>query len=110
MTTIESYFTMFESPSEKEIVVYTDGSCRNNGRPNAEAGLGVFFKDEDPRNTCRRITGKQTNNTAELSAIMEAYTILQEDIEKGTRVLICSDSKYAIWCCTSYGEKCHKKG
>lgn len=23
--------------------VYTDGSCENNGQPNASAGLGVYF-------------------------------------------------------------------
>lgn len=26
-------------------VVYTDGCCLNNGRPNARAGVGVWFGD-----------------------------------------------------------------
>lgn len=25
------------------VLVYIDGSCFNNGRPNAKAGLGVWF-------------------------------------------------------------------
>ena len=37
-------------PSTNEINVYTDGSCLNNGKLNAKAGIGIFFKDNDPRN------------------------------------------------------------
>lgn len=30
-------------------IVYSDGSCLNNGKPNARAGLGVYFGAGDPR-------------------------------------------------------------
>lgn len=30
------------------VVVYTDGACENNGQPNAKAGIGVWFSDENP--------------------------------------------------------------
>lgn len=30
------------------VVVYTDGSCLNNGKPNAAAGIGVWFDDGHP--------------------------------------------------------------
>ena len=88
--------------------VFTDGSCSNNGKPNAEAGLGVYLGENDPRNCSKRIIGKQSNNTAELSAIIEVFTILKNDIDGGYPVIIYSDSEYSIKCCGSYGEKCKK--
>ena len=32
--------------------VGTDGTCENNGRPDAIAGWGVFFGEEDERQEC----------------------------------------------------------
>tara|TARA_B100000686_G_C16645773_1_gene892706 strand:- start:561 stop:1244 length:684 start_codon:yes stop_codon:yes gene_type:complete len=91
------------------IIVYTDGACSNNGKETAKAGIGVYFRENDPRNVSKRIEGRQTNNTAELKAILEVYYILEKNIERGEQILICSDSQYAIRCCTDYGEKCEKK-
>ena len=88
-----------------EIYVYTDGACSNNGKPNAKAGLGVFFGEGDSRNLSKRVEGRQTNNVAELSAIIEVYRILEKDIEAGKNVLICSDSKIAIGWCRTTGRK-----
>ena len=76
--------------------VFTDGACINNGKPNAIAGIGVFLTNNDPRNVSRRVEGKQTNNVAELSAILEVFTILEEEIERGDIINIYSDSKYSI--------------
>jgi ribonuclease HI len=90
--------------------VYTDGACSNNGRDNASAGIGIFFGINDNRNMSKKIEGKQTNNTAELSAIIETYYIIENDILNGEKIAIVSDSKYAIRCVSSYGEKCYKKG
>tara|TARA_B100001564_G_scaffold355703_1_gene368487 strand:+ start:1755 stop:2423 length:669 start_codon:yes stop_codon:yes gene_type:complete len=90
--------------------VYTDGACVNNGQENAMAGMGIYFDDDDPRNVSKRVVGKQSNNTAELGAIIEAYTIIKDDVENGKVVTIVSDSIYAIRCVTTYGEKCAAKG
>jgi ribonuclease HI len=90
--------------------VYTDGGCSNNGKRNAVSGIGIFFGVGDPRNVSRRIQGKQTNNTAELTAILEAYPLIEEDIVLDKRITIVSDSEYAIRCVTSYGDKCEKQG
>jgi len=92
-----------------EINVYTDGACSNNGQRGAKAGLGVYFGENDPRNCSERIEGKQTNNTAELKAIIKAAEILHREILAGFTVNIYSDSSYAIRCCTTYGEKMEKK-
>jgi ribonuclease HI len=90
------------------MLVFTDGACRNNGKTNACAGIGIYFGPNDGRNVSRRITGKQTNNVAELTAIIEVYTIIKQDILCGKEITIFSDSEYAIRCCTSYGKKCAK--
>ena len=89
--------------------VYTDGACSKNGSSQANAGLGIFFRDNDPRNTSKRVQGKQTNNTAELGAIIETYNLIKDDILYGKEISIVSDSNYAIRCVTSYGQKCENK-
>jgi len=85
--------------------VYTDGGCSNNGRENAKAGIGIFFGINDSRNVSQPIIGKQTNNVAELTALIETYPIISKDIEKGLQIAIVSDSEYAIKSATVYGEK-----
>ena len=84
--------------------VYTDGACSRNGRTNAKAGIGIYFGENDPRNISECIIGKQTNNTAELKAIIKAFDIIKNDIPT-KKIAIVSDSIYAIRCCTTYGEK-----
>jgi ribonuclease HI len=90
--------------------VYTDGACSNNGKENALAGIGIFFGINDIRNISKKIEGKQTNNIAELTAIIETYNIIENDIKNGKRVIIVTDSEYAIKCVSSYGKKCCEKG
>ena len=89
--------------------VFTDGACSNNGKPGAKAGLGVYFGEGDERNTAKRIIGRQTNNTAELSAIIEVFAILINEIDNGDEIIIYSDSKVAIGWVTSTGDKYSKK-
>ena len=89
--------------------VYTDGSCSNNGQENAVAGIGIFFGINDIRNISQKFEGKQTNNTAELNALIQTYAIIENDIINGKKVGIVSDSTYAIKCVSTYGEKCEGK-
>lgn len=90
------------------INVYTDGACPSNGYKGARAGIGIFFGKDDPRNCSEVVEGKQTNNVAELTAILRAEEILRPEIMKGTHVTVYSDSKYAIRCCGEYGVKLAK--
>ena len=113
---ITSFFDTIITKEKKQVVdfipeyyVYTDGACSNNGKNNALAGIGIFFGINDIRNISKKIDGKQTNNTAELSAIIETYFIIKNDIMNGKKIAIVSDSEYAINCVSSYGEKCYKK-
>jgi len=112
---IASFFDTVDSKKKEDVdfipdyYVYTDGACSNNGKPNALAGIGIFFGTDDTRNVSKKIEGKQTNNTAELTAIIETYFIIENDIANGKKIAIVSDSEYAIKCVSSYGEKCSKK-
>ena len=90
--------------------VYTDGACKNNGRANAQAGLGVYFGEGDVRNLSKPVVGKQTNNVAELSAIVEAYHLIQEDLVAGKKICVVTDSEYVLKCVGSYGVKCERAG
>jgi len=98
-----------ESIKHIDYYVYTDGSCSNNGKHNACAGIGIFFGINDYRNVSKKIEGKQTNNTAELFAIIEVFPIIKNDILNKKNITIISDSEYAIKCATSYGEKQYNK-
>ena len=48
---------------------------------------------------------EKSNNIAELTAIITAYKILESDIKDNKKIVIFSDSMYAIKCITKYGEK-----
>lgn len=84
------------------IYIFTDGACSNNGQKDAKAGIGIYFGDKDKRNVSEKVEGKQTNNTAELTAIKRTLEITKNETKK---ICICTDSEYSIKCCTSYGKK-----
>ncbi len=91
--------------------VYTDGACSNNGRGNSKAGIGIYFGENDPRNVSRRLEGKQTNNSAELTAILEAYHLIYDElIQENVEYTVVTDSEYSLKCVGKYGEKCAKTG
>ncbi|KAI7832885.1 ribonuclease H-like domain-containing protein [Kickxella alabastrina] len=71
------------------LVVYTDGASSKNGHKGARAGLGVYFGHSDPRNLAEPLLGpKQTNQRAELSAIIRALEVTPTV----PNMCICSDS------------------
>ena len=109
---VDSLFSSMEPSQETprntqdKITIYTDGACSNNGRSNARAGYGIYFGEGDPRNKSQPCPGAQTNNVAELTAIIEALKLVTKELQQNVPVVIYSDSSYAIKCCTSYGAKC----
>lgn len=94
---------------EPDYYVYTDGACSKNGTRVASAGIGIFFGHSDPRNVSEKLLGKQTNNLAELTAIVKTHAIIRPDLLSGKKVAIVTDSEYAIKCVSTYGEKCYKQ-
>nr|XP_004477732.2 ribonuclease H1-like [Dasypus novemcinctus] len=71
--------------------VYIDGSCRNNGRDGARAGLGVHWGPGHPLNLSERVSGRQTNQTAELEAACRA--IEQARSQNLDKLIIKTDSR-----------------
>jgi hypothetical protein len=53
-------------------IIYTDGCCLNGGRPDAIAGIGVFWGENDERNQSLSIVGLQKSGRAELLAVIRA--------------------------------------
>ncbi|KAJ7291819.1 ribonuclease H-like domain-containing protein, partial [Mycena rebaudengoi] len=88
------------------VKTYTDGSCYNNGSPDACAGAGVYFGPNNPRNQALRVSGSQTNNRGELLAILYALSRARpwEAVE------IYTDSEYAIRSIMYWAVKNEQKG
>lgn len=71
----------------KHVDIYTDGSCRKNPGPGGWGAILVYGKIE------KEISGGEpdtTNNRMELTAVIEALSLLKEPCE----VTLTSDSKY----------------
>ena len=98
---------LHENTLSYDIIVYTDGSCKNNGSKDAKAGIGIYFGKDDKRNVSKKLVGysKVTNNIAELSAVLDAIGILLDEIGNNKYICIYTDSEYVMKCCSTYGEK-----
>lgn len=88
-------------------VVYSDGACKGNGQHGAKAGVGIWWGPGDPRNIAERCPGDQTNNRAELIAILR--TLETVPMTKKS-LLIRSDSKYSMDCVNSWIVNWKKRG
>ncbi|KAJ6520198.1 ribonuclease H-like protein [Mycena sanguinolenta] len=88
-------------------VVYTDGACKGNGQAGSVAGVGVWWGEGDPRNIAERCPGDQTNNRAELIAILR---VLEETPRTKKPLLIKSDSQYSINCFSEWLPKWKRNG
>ncbi|KAG9246111.1 ribonuclease-like protein H [Calycina marina] len=96
-----------DMPSIKEVKVYTDGSSLGNGKIGAQAGVGVFFGDNDRRNVSEPLQGTaQTNQRAELTAVLRALEI----VPLKDNIRIITDSNYSINCVTVWYKSWAKNG
>ncbi|KAG8879368.1 hypothetical protein FRB97_009670 [Tulasnella sp. 331] len=77
------------------LIAYTDGACQGNGKDDAKAGIGVWYGPNDPRNLSERCPGDQTNNRAELIAIIRC---IETEQDPSVPLIIKTDSQYAIKC------------
>ncbi|KAF5331256.1 hypothetical protein D9611_013121 [Ephemerocybe angulata] len=88
------------------VQVYVDGSALRNGNEDARAGSGVFYGRGSGKNEAVRVPDNQTNNRAELYAVLRAL----EATNDHRTLVINSDSEYAIDMLTTYAAKYNALG
>ncbi|CRK95018.1 CLUMA_CG008504, isoform A [Clunio marinus] len=94
-TSLKKYHNVdFHEDSKGFVHVYTDGSCENNGKTTAAAGIGVFFGDDNIYNISKPVEGRPTNNSGEIQAAIYAIGTAQSCGIK--RLNIFTDSKFLI--------------
>jgi len=77
-----------------KIVAFIDGSCMHPGKKDARAGYGIIFPAYQIYNEQRKLKGVvQTNNRAELTAFIDAITIIncKIDPERKSKRIIYTD-------------------
>lgn len=80
------------------MIIYTDGSCRNNGNlEHSSGGFGVVVLDDNYNliTTYAHTEDKTTNNRQELKAILYVM-LMYGSKDPGTRPLVYSDSAYCV--------------
>ena len=89
-----------------DVIAYTDGGCRGNPGPGA---WGYVLINPRTLTAQEAADGDKptTNNRMELQAVLEALKALSKP---GLKVLIRSDSKYTIDCCSSWMAGWKKRG
>ncbi|KAI3383148.1 hypothetical protein SNEBB_005890 [Seison nebaliae] len=101
---------MNEEPLDGYQIIYTDGACRNNGKGNTAAGIGVFWGVDHRLNVGEALPldYKQTNNCSEILAIKRAISdAIKNDYKK---ICIKTDSQFAINCITKWMRGWAKNG
>lgn len=79
----------------KEVIIYTDGGCRGNGQEGPSLGAigGVLlYPAANYRKEFKRAYWDTTNNQMELTAVIEALSMLKEPCD----VTVHSDSAYVV--------------
>lgn len=95
--------------------VFTDGSCINNGRPDAVAGYATVFPEHPDWNEAARLGRgeRQTNNRGELWGILRAFQIAkekQDEIPDVSMIVIYTDSQLCVNTFTKWIIGWRKKG
>lgn len=79
--------------TNEEITVFTDGSCANNGKTNAQCGSGIWLGRNHPMNIALKVPGNNhSNQIGELAAIIAAVHTLPNYC----KLTIVTDSRYVI--------------
>lgn len=68
--------------------------------------MGVWFGDGDIKNLSEKLIGKQTNQRAELNAVLRALQIIGD----GADIEIRTDSMYSIKCATIWSQNWIRNG
>lgn len=91
------------------ISIFTDGACSNNGQSNPEAGWGAVLLSTSGHRLkiADKLQGDLvTNNRAELTAVIEALSVLK----KPSTVELTTDSEYVMNGATKWRHGWKRKG
>ncbi|KAK7409385.1 hypothetical protein QQX98_008447 [Neonectria punicea] len=105
----------------KQILIYADGACLNNGQANPKAGWAFYFKpgtDKNPGTVSSRLEARgpfdeefgQTSNRAELRAIVGALRFRHWRGEGFTTMVLATDSEYVAEGATAWTRGWVRKG
>lgn len=76
----------------KKIIIYTDGACRGNGKEESVGAYGIVLEYNGTKKEIKKSFRNTTNNIMELSAVIEALSMLKEPCE----AIVHSDSAYVV--------------
>jgi|SaaInlStandDraft_7_1057024.scaffolds.fasta_scaffold27112_4 ribonuclease HI len=93
--------------TDNKVFAYTDGSCITFKNGITKAGYGIYIPMRNIKVSEPLINQKQTNNRAELTAILECVNHLSEDDLKN-EIIIITDSKYSMYIFDGTGERYEK--
>ena len=83
--------------NENKFIVYTDGACPDNGKPNARSSIGIHFSEKNPIQiddiSETLDLNHHSNNIAELYAIYRSLKVMEEK-EIGIPIELYTDSRY----------------
>ena len=100
--------------SLKVYEVFTDGSAFNNGQKTKKqyGGIGIYFNNDCFQPISESLSGKITNNIAELKACIKAidFLINQPDFSNNNHIHIYTDSEYTINCIVKWCKSWEKNG
>ena len=89
--------------SDYDIHIYT---CINI--ENESIMAGIYFKEYDIYNTGFCLNNKYDNKTGNLVLLIRLASILKENLLLNKKILIYTESKYSIKCCTKFGQQNEK--
>ena len=96
--------------STNKVFIYTDGSCIKFSNGLFKAGYGIYIPKKNIRVGEPLLNQKQTNNRAELTAILKAFLYLTEEEKKSKKIVIITDSQYSIYIFKDTGINYEKDG
>ncbi|KAI0330691.1 ribonuclease H-like protein [Cubamyces sp. BRFM 1775] len=92
---------------DEPLIVYSDGACKGNGQPGSIAGIGVWWGPDHLWNLSERCPGGQTNNRAELIAIIRVLETAPMDARE---LIIKTDSHYSMCCLEKWLDNWKRNG
>ena len=101
-------FQSATSSTRHNCIVYCDGCCYNNGKEYARAGIGVYWSQPELPDISERLSGKQTNQRAELVA---ACRSLESALDHKLKAIeVRTDSCYTINAVSNWISKWKRNG